>query len=114
MLIAVVTRYIVAFRSKRRPDANTEWLYAADREAHEEAVTAGGLLLYWSVSPACVGCSFRIDEGVSVCHVKQVRRSRRERPELGDLHLAVTAACIVGQSKSKARRGSEVGIGKQN
>lgn len=55
VLIAMLTRYIVAFRSKRRPDANTEWLYAADREAHEEAVTAGGLLLYWSVSSACVG-----------------------------------------------------------
>jgi hypothetical protein len=40
-------RYIVAFRSIRRSDANTEHLYKADREAHEEAVTAGGLILYW-------------------------------------------------------------------
>lgn len=55
----------------------------------------------------------KADEGISVCHVIQVRCSRRERPELGDLHLAITAACIVGQSESKARRGSEVGIRKQ-
>lgn len=40
-------RYIVAFRSVRRKGADTALLYQADREAHEEAVTAGGLLLYW-------------------------------------------------------------------
>jgi hypothetical protein len=28
--------------------SETAKLYQADREAHEEAVTAGGLLLYWS------------------------------------------------------------------
>ncbi|CAD6568522.1 MAG: hypothetical protein CYPHOPRED_002686 [Cyphobasidiales sp. Tagirdzhanova-0007] len=39
--------YIVAFRSVRRQDADTTLLYQADREAHEEAVAAGGLLLYW-------------------------------------------------------------------
>lgn len=39
--------YIVAFRSTRRKDADSDKLYQADRDAHEEAVTAGGLLLYW-------------------------------------------------------------------
>ncbi|KAL9110286.1 MAG: hypothetical protein Q9227_005193 [Pyrenula ochraceoflavens] len=43
--------YIVAFRSLRHPHSNTTSLYAADHAAHEEAVTAGGLLLYWYGSP---------------------------------------------------------------
>ena len=53
-----VHRYIVAFRSARRKDAPieaTESLYQADRDAHEEAVTAGGLLMYW-----CVGRPFQL------------------------------------------------------
>lgn len=44
-----VDRYIVAFRSIRKKGADTTLLYQADREAHEEAVKAGGLLLYWWV-----------------------------------------------------------------
>ncbi|GAA5987738.1 hypothetical protein JCM10908_007192 [Rhodotorula pacifica] len=46
--------YIVAFRSKRRDGFTPEEaldLYGADREAHEEAVQSGGLLLYWFGSP---------------------------------------------------------------
>ncbi|GAA6005730.1 hypothetical protein JCM11491_003988 [Sporobolomyces phaffii] len=46
--------YIVAFRSKRRrgfTDAERELLYGADREAHEEAIQAGGLLCYWFGAP---------------------------------------------------------------
>ncbi|KAM0748996.1 hypothetical protein T439DRAFT_382084 [Meredithblackwellia eburnea MCA 4105] len=39
--------YIVAFRSTRAPDSPSRDLYSADRAAHEEAVTAGGLLAYW-------------------------------------------------------------------
>ncbi|GAA5920068.1 hypothetical protein JCM5296_003482 [Sporobolomyces johnsonii] len=42
--------YIVAFRSKRRKGLKEEearMLYEADRLAHEEAVTAGGLCAYW-------------------------------------------------------------------
>ncbi|GAA5903662.1 uncharacterized protein JCM6883_005073 [Sporobolomyces salmoneus] len=46
--------YIVAFRSKRREgftEEEREALYAADREAHEEATQAGGLLCYWFGAP---------------------------------------------------------------
>ncbi|GAA5828188.1 hypothetical protein JCM5353_003883 [Sporobolomyces roseus] len=46
--------YIVAFRSKRRKGFSEEErkrLYSADREAHEEAIQAGGLLCYWFGSP---------------------------------------------------------------
>ncbi|GAA5868630.1 hypothetical protein JCM3774_003605 [Rhodotorula dairenensis] len=46
--------YIVAFRSKRRQGFTPQEaldLYGADREAHEEAVQSGGLLLYWFGSP---------------------------------------------------------------
>ncbi|GAA5871709.1 hypothetical protein JCM16303_000839 [Sporobolomyces ruberrimus] len=46
--------YIVAFRSKRRErftEEERELLYRADREAHEEAIQAGGLLCYWYGSP---------------------------------------------------------------
>ncbi|SGY13781.1 BQ5605_C010g05974 [Microbotryum silenes-dioicae] len=39
--------YIVAFRSTRAKDSPSRNLYEADRQAHEEAVTAGGLLAYW-------------------------------------------------------------------
>ncbi|SCZ89639.1 BZ3500_MvSof-1268-A1-R1_Chr9g10511 [Microbotryum saponariae] len=39
--------YIVAFRSTRAKDSPSRDLYEADRKAHEEAVTAGGLLAYW-------------------------------------------------------------------
>ena len=41
-------RYIVAFRSKRAEGSVDLDLYTADREAHEEAVTQGGLLAYCS------------------------------------------------------------------
>jgi hypothetical protein len=60
--------YIVAFRSWRRPDRPgarksavlfakrcllnaSSALYHADREAHEEAVQAGGLIMYWYGEP---------------------------------------------------------------
>ncbi|KAI5477882.1 hypothetical protein MNV49_005775 [Pseudohyphozyma bogoriensis] len=39
--------YIVAFRSIRAPGSPSKDLYQADRDAHEEAVGAGGLICYW-------------------------------------------------------------------
>jgi len=39
--------YCVAFRSKRRSGSDSKALYDADKNAHEEAIQAGGLLLYW-------------------------------------------------------------------
>ncbi|GAA5994861.1 hypothetical protein JCM5350_001728 [Sporobolomyces pararoseus] len=53
--------YIVAFRSKRRKgftEEERELLYGADREAHEEAIQAGGLLCYWFGSPLASASSF--------------------------------------------------------
>ncbi|TNY20809.1 hypothetical protein DMC30DRAFT_351681, partial [Rhodotorula diobovata] len=46
--------YIVAFRSRRNaglPEDRARELYEADRAAHEEAVTRGGLILYWYGNP---------------------------------------------------------------
>src|SRR4051812_15793901 len=39
--------YIVVFRSVRRHDADRTLLYAADAQAHAEALASGGLLLYF-------------------------------------------------------------------
>ncbi|WVN88155.1 uncharacterized protein L203_103356 [Cryptococcus depauperatus CBS 7841] len=39
--------YCVVFRSRRKPQSTTLSLYKADREAHEEAVKNGGLIMYW-------------------------------------------------------------------
>lgn len=39
--------YGVLFRSTRLAGSSTRSLYAADRDAHEEAVRSGGLLVYW-------------------------------------------------------------------
>ncbi|KAG6337081.1 hypothetical protein ID866_1992 [Astraeus odoratus] len=39
--------YAVVFRSKRKPESDSGSLYEADREAHEEAVSNGGLIMYW-------------------------------------------------------------------
>ncbi|PCH43857.1 hypothetical protein WOLCODRAFT_104321 [Wolfiporia cocos MD-104 SS10] len=39
--------YCVVFRSKRRDGSDSDPLYEADRQAHEEAVSNGGLILYW-------------------------------------------------------------------
>lgn len=61
-------RYIVAFRSTRRKDADADRLYQADRDAHEEAVTAGGLLLYW------YGSVNRAGENLATC----IWQSRRD------------------------------------
>lgn len=47
----IINRYIVAFRSTRDLSSSTQDLYEADRAAHEEAVSAGGLLAYVSTSP---------------------------------------------------------------
>ncbi|KAF2148845.1 hypothetical protein K461DRAFT_324308 [Myriangium duriaei CBS 260.36] len=41
------TFYGVIFRSKRRAGSDTIDLYQADKLSHEEAVTSGGLLMYW-------------------------------------------------------------------
>lgn len=45
------TWYGVAFRSVRRVGSVSDSLYAADRNAHEEAVASGGLLFYWYGKP---------------------------------------------------------------
>jgi hypothetical protein len=45
------TRYVVAFRSTRAPNSASIDLYDADRLAHEEAASAGGLLAYWFGTP---------------------------------------------------------------
>lgn len=50
-LLTVLNRYIVAFRSKRAEGSVDLDLYTADREAHEEAVTQGGLLAYCTSVP---------------------------------------------------------------
>ncbi|KAF7315708.1 UPF0643 protein [Mycena indigotica] len=39
--------YIVVFRSRRKAGSDGGALYDADKNAHEEAVRNGGLLLYW-------------------------------------------------------------------
>ncbi|KAI6195115.1 hypothetical protein M3Y96_01196600 [Aphelenchoides besseyi] len=39
--------FIVAFRSVRKPSADTQALYNADALAHQEAIESGGLLKYW-------------------------------------------------------------------
>ncbi|ORY32494.1 hypothetical protein BCR39DRAFT_478691 [Naematelia encephala] len=39
--------YCVVFRSRRNPESSSLSLYKADREAHEEAVRNGGLVMYW-------------------------------------------------------------------
>ncbi|WVR07246.1 hypothetical protein IAU60_004287 [Kwoniella sp. DSM 27419] len=39
--------YCVVFRSRRKPESANLSLYKADREAHEEAVRNGGLVMYW-------------------------------------------------------------------
>lgn len=73
----VTARYIVAFRSVRRQGADTAHLYAADREAHEEAVTAGGLLLYW------YGAVNQLGENLATCiwqsraHALSANRNRK-------------------------------------
>jgi len=47
--------YCVVFRSRRRPDSSSLSLYQADREAHEEAVHNGGLVMYWYGVPDDTG-----------------------------------------------------------
>ena len=39
--------YCVVFRSRRKAESSSLSLYQADREAHEEAVKNGGLVMYW-------------------------------------------------------------------
>lgn len=43
--------YGVTFRSVRRPASSSLSLYQADRLSHEEAVSSGGLILYWYGQP---------------------------------------------------------------
>ncbi|RPD78049.1 hypothetical protein L226DRAFT_550950 [Lentinus tigrinus ALCF2SS1-7] len=43
--------YCVAFRSKRKEGSDGGPLYDADKKAHEEAVSNGGLILYWYGTP---------------------------------------------------------------
>ncbi|PWN93885.1 hypothetical protein FA10DRAFT_264483 [Acaromyces ingoldii] len=45
------TFYGVCFRSKRRHGSENTTFYEDDRRAHEEAVDAGGLLMYWYGRP---------------------------------------------------------------
>ncbi|EIN11983.1 hypothetical protein PUNSTDRAFT_111968 [Punctularia strigosozonata HHB-11173 SS5] len=43
--------YCVVFRSKRRAGSDAGPLYEADKQAHEEAVQNGGLIMYWYGTP---------------------------------------------------------------
>ncbi|WRT66158.1 uncharacterized protein IL334_003111 [Kwoniella shivajii] len=47
--------YCVVFRSRRKPESANLSLYKADREAHEEAVKNGGLVMYWYGVPDHTG-----------------------------------------------------------
>ncbi|WWC93954.1 hypothetical protein V866_000792 [Kwoniella sp. B9012] len=47
--------YCVVFRSRRKPESSNLSLYRADREAHEEAVKNGGLVMYWYGVPDHTG-----------------------------------------------------------
>ncbi|OWZ59403.1 hypothetical protein C351_00026 [Cryptococcus neoformans c8] len=47
--------YCVVFRSRRKPESANLSLYKADREAHEEAVRNGGLIMYWYGVPDKTG-----------------------------------------------------------
>ncbi|WVW83659.1 hypothetical protein I302_105680 [Kwoniella bestiolae CBS 10118] len=47
--------YCVVFRSRRKPESANLSLYRADREAHEEAVKNGGLVMYWYGVPDHTG-----------------------------------------------------------
>ncbi|WWC70422.1 uncharacterized protein I206_104373 [Kwoniella pini CBS 10737] len=47
--------YCVVFRSRRKPESSNLSLYKADREAHEEAVKNGGLVMYWYGVPDHTG-----------------------------------------------------------
>ncbi|OCF36937.1 hypothetical protein I316_01535 [Kwoniella heveanensis BCC8398] len=47
--------YCVVFRSRRKPESASLSLYRADREAHEEAVKNGGLVMYWYGVPDHTG-----------------------------------------------------------
>ncbi|WWC89536.1 uncharacterized protein L201_004460 [Kwoniella dendrophila CBS 6074] len=47
--------YCVVFRSRRKPESSNLSLYKADREAHEEAVKNGGLIMYWYGVPDHTG-----------------------------------------------------------
>jgi hypothetical protein len=40
-------RYLVVFRSQRKPDADGAWLDQLDEAAHQEALQSGGLLAYF-------------------------------------------------------------------
>lgn len=43
--------YAVVFRSKRKAGSDSDALYEADRKAHEEAISNGGLIMYWYGMP---------------------------------------------------------------
>ncbi|BGP48830.1 hypothetical protein JCM10450v2_004706 [Rhodotorula kratochvilovae] len=61
--------YIVAFRSRRNiglPEDRARRLYEADRAAHEEAVTRGGLILYWYGNPVPYPSSAPAEWGTSI------------------------------------------------
>lgn len=47
--------YCVVFRSRRNKESESLSLYQADREAHEEAVKNGGLVMYWYGVPDGTG-----------------------------------------------------------
>ncbi|KAF7311346.1 UPF0643 protein [Mycena kentingensis (nom. inval.)] len=47
--------YCVVFRSRRKAGSDGDALYEADKHAHQEAVSNGGLLLYWYGTPSATG-----------------------------------------------------------
>lgn len=76
------TWYGVIFRSRRRVGSDGSGLYAADRLAHEEAVGAGGLMMYWYGAPDELGSN------LATC----VWTSRRAAREASSLPLHAKAA----------------------
>lgn len=81
--------YCVLFRSTRHRSASPDSiraLYAADRRAHEEAMTSGGLLMYWYGVPNVAG------ENVATC----VWTSREEAIKASRLARHRAAASLAG------------------
>ncbi|KAK4054178.1 hypothetical protein OIV83_001204 [Microbotryomycetes sp. JL201] len=69
--------YIVAFRSTRAPDSPSRDLYEADRQAHEEAVAAGGLLAYWYGKPSDAGSNLATCIWMSRAHAVKATAGRK-------------------------------------
>ncbi|KAK4704004.1 hypothetical protein P7C70_g2211, partial [Phenoliferia sp. Uapishka_3] len=69
--------YIVAFRSTRATNSPSRDLYEADRAAHEEAVTAGGLLAYWYGVPNSRGSNLATCIWMSRAHAVKASSGKK-------------------------------------